>query len=363
MTNDAERGERRRDGRTPLRIKVRFRSADDLIARYTTDMSRGGMFVATAEVLPLDTEIELALEIPDRGEPAIVRGRVVSALDEVRARQLGRQPGLGISFAEDTHALGERIAAYFANATQHAASAAAAPVHVLVAEDSAAYRAQIESALRAAGMRVTSVENGLTALGAAVREPPDLLLCDVNMPLMDGWQLVRILRERPTTREIPIVFLTTLGGDSDRLRGYQLGVDDYLGKPFEPAGLAERLRKVIERMRSERADGASALRGDLAQVSIASLLSFLEAERRSGVLVVRGADEASVHVRRGLITRVDLPEGAPDALWDRMLRVLDFRQGRFAMTQSDPADAEDALSIQSVLLEHARRADEATRGD
>jgi len=338
---------------------VRFRSTDDLISRYTTDMSRGGMFVATAEALPLDTAIELALELPDGGAPAIVRGRVVSTLDEVRARQLGRQPGLGISFTEDTAALGERIAAFFANTHQGVTSPAA--VHVLVAEDSATYRAQIEAALRAAGHRVTSVENGLTALGAAVREPPDLVLCDVNMPLMDGWQLVRILRERPTTREIPIVFLTTLGGDADRLRGYQLGVDDYLGKPFEPAGLAERLRKVIERIRAQRAEGPSALRGDLAQVSVASLLSFVEAERRSGVLLLRGAGEASVHVRQGLITRVDLPEPGPSRLRDRILVVLDFRQGRFAMTQSEPADADEALSIQPVLLEHARLADEATR--
>lgn len=358
-------GDRRAADRTTVRIRVRFRSADDLLARYTTDISRGGMFVATPEVLPLDAELELALELPDGGEPAIVRGRVVSVLDEARAKQLGRQPGLGVSFVSDASALGERIAAYFASPGGQAAKEHRA-VHVLVVEDSATYRAQIEQALRGAGHRVTSVENGLTALGAAVREPPDLVLCDVNMPLMDGWQLVRILRERATTREVPIVFLTTLGGDADRLRGYQLGVDDYIGKPFEPDALAPRLARVLERARAERADG-TALPGDLSQVSVSSLLSLLEAERRSGVIAIRsGAVEAAIHVAQGGVTRVELtgtgvPQGAPVELFDRLLFTLDVREGRFAVTSAPPDQTGELASIQGALLEHARRSDEGSR--
>lgn len=366
MTDEPDRNapsDRRGTERRTVRIRVRFRSADDLIARYTTDMSRGGMFVATAEPLPLDSELELALELPDGGAPAIVRGRVVSVLDEVRARQLGRQPGLGVAFSEDVGSIGERIAAYFASAGQAGRTPSTTPVHVLVAEDSASYRAAIEAALRAAGMRVISVENGLTALGAAVREPPDLLLCDVNMPLMDGWQLVRILKERPTTRAIPIVFLTTLGGDADRLRGYQIGVDEYIGKPFEPTELADRLDEVLKRSRAERADGSSALRGDLSQVSVASLLSFVEAERRSGVLALRtGAGEASLHICQGLVTRADLPGAGASSLFERVLRALDFSEGRFAMTQGAPDASVEGISIQGVLFEHARRSDEANRG-
>ncbi len=358
-------GERRSADRTTVRIRVRFRSADDLLARYTTDISRGGMFVATPEVLPLDAELELALELPDGGEPAIVRGRVVSVLDEARAKQLGRQPGLGVSFVSDASALGERIAAYFASPSGQAAKEHRA-VHVLVVEDSATYRAQIELALREAGHRVSSVENGLTALGAAVRETPDLVLCDVNMPLMDGWQLLRILRERATTREVPIVFLTTLGDDADRLRGYQLGVDDYIGKPFDPDALAARLSRVLERARAERADG-TALRGDLSQVSVSSLLSFLEAERRSGVLSLRsGALEAAIHVAHGTVTRVDLvgtavSQGSPEALFDRLLFTLDVREGRFAVTTATPETTGQTASIQGALLEHARRTDERGR--
>lgn len=358
-------GERRSEDRTTVRVRVRFRSADDLLARYTTDISRGGMFVATSELLPLDAELELALELPDGGEPAIVRGRVVSVLDEARAKQLGRQSGLGVSFVSDVSVLGERIAAYFASPRGQAAKEHRA-VHVLVVEDSATYRAQIEQALRAAGHRVTSVENGLTALGAAVREPPDLVLCDVNMPLMDGWQLLRILRERATTRDVPIVFLTTLGGDADRLRGYQLGVDDYIGKPFEPDALAPRLSRVLDRARAERADG-TALRGDLSQVSVSSLLSFLEAERRSGVLAIRsGAVEATVHVAQGGVTRVDLAgagvaQGVPATLFDRLLFTLDVREGRFAVTTTPPDQTGELASIQGALLEHARRSDERSR--
>jgi uncharacterized protein (TIGR02266 family) len=353
--------ERRRMGRTPARLRVRFRSADDLITRYTTDISRGGMFVATTETLPLGASLELALELPDGGEPMVVSGRVVSVLDVARARTLGREAGVGVSFTDDTTQLGERIAAYFAGATQQQAPTIA-PVHVLLVEDSSAYRAQIEETLRASGYRVTTAENGLAALGAAVREPPDLVVSDVNMPLMDGWQLVRILRERPATREVPIVFLTTLSGDADRLRGYQLGVDDYLNKPFVPAELARRLRKVLVRARAERMDG-SALRGDLGQVSVASLLSWLDSERRSGVLILRGGTgEASVHVAQGRITRVDLPGQAAASLLERCMAMLDeYKEGRFAMTNATPDTRGDGLPIAGLLLEHAQRADEAGR--
>lgn len=354
--------ERRKMGRTPARLRVRFRSADDLITRYTTDISRGGMFVATTEALPLGAALELALELPDGGEPLVVSGRVVSVLDATRARTLGREAGVGVSFTDDTTQIGERIAAYFASASQQQAAPAIAPVHVLLVEDSAAYRAQIEETLRAAGYRVTSAENGLAALGAAVREPPDLVVSDVNMPMMDGWQLVRILRERATTREVPIVFLTTLSGDADRLRGYQLGVDDYLNKPFVPTELARRLRKVLVRARAERMDG-SALRGDLGQVSVASLLSWLDAERRSGVLILRGGTgEASVHVAQGRITRVDLPGATSGSLLERCMSMLDeYKEGRFAMTHATPDTRGDGLPIAGLLLEHAQRADEAAR--
>ncbi|MBZ0120202.1 MAG: DUF4388 domain-containing protein, partial [Sandaracinaceae bacterium] len=159
-------------------------------------------------------------------------------------------------------------------------------------------------------------------------------------------------------------FLTTLSGERERIRGYELGVDDYLAKPVEPKGLLLRVARMVASSRSvpasQEAPESSALRGDLAQVSIASLLAFAEAERRSGRLRVRGPlGEAVLGLHAGTVTSVELASAsASDDPFERLLALLDWTDGRFELEQVEIAASEDALSIQGALLEHARRVDE-----
>ena len=96
---------------------------------------------------------------------------------------------------------------------------------VLVVDDSDGHRVVALRSLRAAGFDVLSAKDGLEGLGIAIRERPDVILTDVNMPRMDGWKLLRMLRSRPNLASTPIIFLTTLNDDSQRLKGYRLGVD------------------------------------------------------------------------------------------------------------------------------------------
>ena len=91
--------------------------------------------------------------------------------------------------------------------------------------------APVVAALRRRGDRVREAEDGLAALGACLKQPPDLIISDVQMPRMDGWQLVRMLRARPTLSRIPLVLLTTLTDDESRLTGYRLGVDEAVNVP------------------------------------------------------------------------------------------------------------------------------------
>lgn len=374
MSEDAHGGdddERRRDSRERVVIRVRFRSVDDLVARYTSDVSKGGLFVSTPKLQPLGTIVDLALELPDSDEPAILQARVAYLVDLERARELGRAPGMGMAFVGDTTVIGERIASYLAASAGEDEAAPTRSLHVLVVDDSASSRASLERTLVEAGHRVTLAEQGLAALGAALKDPPDVILTDVNMPMMDGWQLVRVLRSRPATRETPVLFLTTLGSERDRIRGYAMGVDDFIEKPCEPHVLVARITRAVRRVDAERpadADG-SALRGEVEQVSVASLLAFLEAERRSGELVVRDdrGGLTSVHVARGLVTRVDGPGAQPASLLERLFRALDLTTGHFEVQQlapGAPAAAETSgtgIAIQQALLEHARRADEARK--
>ncbi|HEY9087767.1 MAG TPA: response regulator transcription factor, partial [Anaerolineaceae bacterium] len=100
--------------------------------------------------------------------------------------------------------------------------------------------------LQGQDMEVVSAASGAEALRVAFREQPDLVVLDVMMPGMDGWEVVSRLRE---LSEMPIILLTAKNAEADKLRGFRLGVDDYVTKPFSFAELTARIQAVISRTR------------------------------------------------------------------------------------------------------------------
>lgn len=357
-------GGERRSHRFAARIKVAFRSVEELVTAYTTDLSRGGIFVSAAQQLPIGASVQLSLELPDGGPPERIPARVSYVVDAATAAREGRPSGMGMQFVEaEATPLAERIARFLAAEAAPSDEVDQASVHVLVVEDSTSYRAAIASALEVAGHRVSTAEHGLDALGKAMKDRPDLVLTDVAMPVMDGWQLLRILRARDTTAEVPVVFLTTLDSERDRIRGYQLGVDDYIAKPFTPEELLARVRRVILRHRRDDDAARSGMHGSLEQVSLPSLLAFAEAERRSGLLTLEGPDgDARVGLVDGAIVSVELPDvTAETPLFERVMVLLDIREGRFSLGPVEVVGGPDSVSVQGALLEHARRMDEAAR--
>jgi two-component system, OmpR family, phosphate regulon response regulator PhoB len=116
---------------------------------------------------------------------------------------------------------------------------------VLLAEDDEDVRALAELVLRRDGFEVRAVTDGQAALDAAAERTPAVAVLDVSMPRVDGLEAARRLRERPETREIPIMLLTARVTDADRERGRQAGADAQLDKPFSPAVLAERVRALL----------------------------------------------------------------------------------------------------------------------
>jgi DNA-binding response OmpR family regulator len=117
---------------------------------------------------------------------------------------------------------------------------------VLLAEDDDDVRALAELVLRRDGFEVIAVADGDAALAAAEARPPDVAVLDVSMPLMDGLETARRLRDRDATSGVRIMLLTARVTDADRERGRAAGVDDQLDKPFSPAVLAERVRALCE---------------------------------------------------------------------------------------------------------------------
>jgi DNA-binding response OmpR family regulator len=129
---------------------------------------------------------------------------------------------------------------------------------VLVIDDEAPIRLLCRVNLEAAQMEVLEAEDGPAGLEAARRERPDVILLDVMMPGMDGWQVLEELLADVRTQEVPIVFLTARAELRDQARGLELGGVDYITKPFNPVELAPLVQELLERV--GRGEG-EALRG------------------------------------------------------------------------------------------------------
>jgi len=116
---------------------------------------------------------------------------------------------------------------------------------ILVIEDEQDIQTLLEYNLQQAGYEVVICENGEDGLWLAIEHKPDLILLDWMLPLLSGIEVLRQLRNRSDTREIPVMMLTARGEEGDRLRGLDGGADDYVTKPFSPAELVARIKAVL----------------------------------------------------------------------------------------------------------------------
>jgi diguanylate cyclase (GGDEF)-like protein len=129
--------------------------------------------------------------------------------------------------------------------------AAPAPAgSILVAEDDEISASILVHKLKKEGLDVVRFANGELACKAALEHPPDLVILDVKMPGLDGFEVLDRLRKDARFAKIPIVMLTSMGQEADVVRGFALGADDYVLKPFSPVELAARVRRLLRRGRS-----------------------------------------------------------------------------------------------------------------
>src|SRR5256884_3902231 len=126
-----------------------------------------------------------------------------------------------------------------------------APTTVLVVEDDANVAEVLTRYLRREGYEVTCLDDGLAALELALAEPPDLAVLDIMLPGMTGLELCRRLRAE---MDVPIIMLTALGEEADRVVGLELGADDYVTKPFSPREVTARVKAILRRTRARSGD-------------------------------------------------------------------------------------------------------------
>ena len=118
---------------------------------------------------------------------------------------------------------------------------------VMLVDDDAAVRSAVSGALAGEGYDVDCLGDAEEALRQALAEPPSLVLLDVTMPRLDGWELCEILRRQSQTREVPVLFITGRTDVRDRITAMQVGGTDFISKPFHAKDLRAKVRALVGR--------------------------------------------------------------------------------------------------------------------
>jgi two-component system phosphate regulon response regulator PhoB len=215
----------------------------------------------------------------------------------------------------------------------------ATPTHVLVVEDEAALADLLKYNLEKEGYQVRVAMDGEEAMVAAEERSPDLVLLDWMLPKASGVEVCRRLRARQETRNTPIVMLTARGEESDRVRGLDIGADDYITKPFSMTELLARLRAVMRRIRPALAEDKVRV-GDIVVDRVAHRVRRGSREVHLGPTEFRILDHLMQHPGR-----VFSREQLLDAVWGSDVyveaRTVDVHIGRLRKalmvgTETDP---------------------------
>jgi len=120
---------------------------------------------------------------------------------------------------------------------------------ILAIDDDAGIRSLLSHVLRRAGYEVALAVDGAEGLRSIEAHAPDLVLCDLHMPVMDGFAMLEFVRSKRSTAAVPFILLTAMDDRRNVLRGLRLGVDDFLGKPVRPEALVESVREALDKRR------------------------------------------------------------------------------------------------------------------
>jgi DNA-binding response OmpR family regulator len=219
----------------------------------------------------------------------------------------------------------------------------------------------LEVSLKNAGFNVTTAYDGSDALAKLEYATPDLILSDTRLAGTDGYELVRRLKARPEHASIPIVFLTSQKSIEDKIRGLELGVEDYLIKPIFVRELITRVHMLLARRTQERIATGPASRtrfaGSLEDMGVVDLLQTIEVSRKSGVArITDGTRHATVYFRDGKLVDAEMGKLRGE---EAIYRALLWSSGNFEV-EFKPVDNAELIttSTQGLLMEGMRRVDE-----
>lgn len=232
---------------------------------------------------------------------------------------------------------------------------------LLVVDSDARSLRVLEVSLRKAGYNVTTAVDGADALEKVQTEPPDLIISDTALSSMDGYAFAKEVKSNPEWATIPFIFLSRSATIEEKVKGLELGVDDFLTKPIFVKEIVTRVRILLQRMARESLERRTGTRiafaGSLEDMTAVDLLQTIDFSRKSGVLqLTQESDAGRVYFREGCVIDAELGSlKAEDAIY----RFLTWSQGTFEFDFRDvrrEARIEDPTP--SLLMEGMRRVDE-----
>ena len=220
----------------------------------------------------------------------------------------------------------------------------------------------LEVSLKKAGFNVTTAVNGKDALDKVRTAKPDLIISDTHMPGMDGFAFCQELKASPEWADIPFIFLTNQTAIEHKIRGLELGVEDYLTKPIYIKEILTRVRLLLQKHQrariEEKRDHRTRFAGRLTDMGVIDLIQTIEVSRKSGLIHFRVDDErrADLYFRDGKV--IDADAGALQGE-EAVYRLLTWTDGEFEVVFRN-VRRKDVIKIssQALLMEGMRRLDE-----
>ena len=219
----------------------------------------------------------------------------------------------------------------------------------------------LEVSLKKAGFNVTTAVNGLDALDKVDTSHPDLIISDTRMPELDGFGLCERLKQRPEGGEIPFIFLTGSKSVEDKIRGLELGVEEYLTKPIYIKEIITRVKILLQKKQraslEEKRESKTKFTGQLSDMAVVDLIQTIEISRKSGVIhFISEGRRAAIYFRNGKVIDAELGRLQGE---DAVYRLLIWTDGEFEVEfknirRKDVVDQ----SSQGLLMEGMRRLDE-----
>jgi CheY-like chemotaxis protein len=220
------------------------------------------------------------------------------------------------------------------------------PRHLLVVDDSQLILRMIRDFFTPRGYDIVEAGNGREALERLHARVPDVIVADILMPVMDGWALFEEVRKLPETAEVPFIFLTVESELPKRLRGFHLGADDYIIKPFAVEELHARIDRIIQRRRAleeARRDGNALLAGSGEHLAISDLLQILALNHKDGVVHLRqGDEEGRIVFENGEMVHAACGRATGNKA---LFRMLGWSSGLFRVLPREGAVEERSLSL------------------